>query len=256
MAKTTSNLGLKKPERGDVIFDTLEQLGDNFGTIDAEIKTIKDGKLPYFTYSNQEIDFNNLTTIGFHVCANTCTYTNCPESSGGTLICLYYSGTFGMQIWVHQFREYIWIRRKYNHAWQTWKKIVTEDTVAEAISSTITSGMILMWSGAADKIPSGWLLCNGTSGTPDLRNRFIVGAGDEYAVGNTGGAKEVTLTTAEIPSHTHTYYISTQGDTTNPATSNRRYATGSEEATTETTGGGEAHENRPPYYALCYIMKA
>jgi microcystin-dependent protein len=64
--------------------------------------------------------------------------------------------------------------------------------------------MITMWSGSIASIPAGWLLCDGTSSTPDLRDRFIVGAGSTYAVNATGGANTVTLTTDQIPSHTHT----------------------------------------------------
>ena len=67
----------------------------------------------------------------------------------------------------------------------------------------IPRGIIAMWSGAANAIPDGWLLCNGSNGTPDLRNRFIVGAGSNYDVGDTGGAQSVTLTTAQMPSHSH-----------------------------------------------------
>jgi len=70
-------------------------------------------------------------------------------------------------------------------------------------------GMIMMWSGATNQIPSGWALCNGSNGTPDLRNRFIIGAGLSYAVGATGGAtkQSVTLTKNNLPSHNHTITI-------------------------------------------------
>jgi microcystin-dependent protein len=70
--------------------------------------------------------------------------------------------------------------------------------------TTIPSGVITLWSGAIGAIPAGWLLCNGTSGTPDLRDRFVVGAGSTYAVGATGGAATVALVEANLPAHTHT----------------------------------------------------
>lgn len=59
-------------------------------------------------------------------------------------------------------------------------------------------GGIIMWSGAQINIPSGWLLCNGLSGTPNLMDRFVMGAGNAYAVGATGGAKD-----AIVVAHTH-----------------------------------------------------
>ena len=71
--------------------------------------------------------------------------------------------------------------------------------------SAFITGMIILWSGSIASIPSGWALCNGTGGTPDLRDRFIVGAGNTYAVDATGGATSVTLSTANLPAHTHTF---------------------------------------------------
>ena len=71
------------------------------------------------------------------------------------------------------------------------------------VQSALPAGLIVMWSGSIASIPTGWALCDGTSGRPDLRDRFIVGAGNTYAVGATGGANSVTLTTDQIPSHSH-----------------------------------------------------
>ena len=70
-----------------------------------------------------------------------------------------------------------------------------------ANSSLFVTGMILMYTG--NSAPSGCAICNGQNGTPDLRDRFIVGAGSAYAVNNTGGAASVTLSTAQLPSHNH-----------------------------------------------------
>ena len=122
----------------------------------------------------------------------------------------------------------------------------------------VPSGAIIMWSGAANAIPTGYVLCNGSNNTPDLRNRFVVGAGSgsNYNVNDTGGADSVTLTVDQIPAHTHTYIdqyvVINNGYRPWPANNNdcaaRNINSGS-------TGGGQSHENRPPYYALCYIMK-
>jgi len=125
-------------------------------------------------------------------------------------------------------------------------------------SSLFVTGMIMMWYGSVASIPSGWKLCDGNHGTPDLRNRFVVGAGTggNYSPGDTGGANSVTLTVAQIPAHTHTYERTDVGINVNdrpwPASNNDCDMT---TQNTSSTGGGQSHENRPPYYALCYIMK-
>ena len=126
----------------------------------------------------------------------------------------------------------------------------------------VPSGCILIWSGAANAIPSGFVLCNGSNGTPDLRGKFVVGYHDgngDYDVGDTGGAETVTLTTAQIPSHKHDTNIDGQhvipggGGSSYPYGGAGTYA--SRLFSMDNTGGGGAHENRPPFYALCYIMK-
>ena len=142
------------------------------------------------------------------------------------------------------------------------------------------SGLICMWSGS--EVPKGWYLCDGTNGTPDLRNRFIVGAGNEYSIGDTGGEKVHTLTTAEMPKHTHTltsagehthtlyevngdsnyasypgFYGEVQATISrNPITSIESPSSGLHTHPIASAGSGSAHENRPPYYALAFIMKA
>jgi len=70
--------------------------------------------------------------------------------------------------------------------------IATYDNLYGIIGTTpnvnaVPSGGIIMWSGSIGSIPTGYYICDGTNGTPDLRDRFVVGAGNTYAVGNTGG---------------------------------------------------------------------
>ena len=124
------------------------------------------------------------------------------------------------------------------------------------------TGMIILWSGAADAIPTGFVLCDGQNNTPDLRGRFVVGFHDsngDYDVNDTGGAETVTLSIAQMPNHKHTTTF--DGKKYFPgggSTSITFGGAGGYPATVfsmDNTGGGGAHENRPPYYALCYIMK-
>lgn len=77
------------------------------------------------------------------------------------------------------------------------------------VSSMFVSGMVIMWYGTLASIPAGWVLCNGSNGTPNLIDRFAVGAGGSYTKGNTYGSnsRSITLTTAHLPVHSHTITI-------------------------------------------------
>ena len=129
-------------------------------------------------------------------------------------------------------------------------------------TGAFVTGMIIAWSGSTASIPTGFVLCDGNNGTPDLRGRFVVGhhpSNGDYDVDDTGGAEDVTLTIAQIPSHKHDTTV--DNSDLFPATGQKTIGfggAGGYPATTFTmsnTGGGQSHENRPPYYALCYIMK-
>lgn len=142
-------------------------------------------------------------------------------------------------------------------------------------SSSIPAGLIMIWSGSVSTIPAGWALCDGGNGTPDLRDRFVVGVGSSYGVGATGGANTVTLTAAQMPAHSHAYRDRFHAEGTqyvnaeilaelNSPTINFRGSGDTDtdnewfsyvNKTTSPEGGGAAHENRPPYYALAYVMK-
>lgn len=108
------------------------------------------------------------------------------------------------------------------------------------VDDRLPAGAIILWSGSVASIPAGWVLCNGSSGTPDLRDRFVVGAGSSYAVGASGGASSVSLTRSNLP------YIGSVAGAAGADISVPLFSS---------TGSGDAHENRPPYYALCFIMK-
>lgn len=63
----------------------------------------------------------------------------------------------------------------------------------------------MIWSGTTNNVPRGWALCNGTNGTPDLTDKFVLGAGATFPVGSTGGEIEHTLTEEEMPAHDHEF---------------------------------------------------
>ena len=149
------------------------------------------------------------------------------------------------------------------------------------IESFVT-GMIILWYGNTGNIPTGFVLCDGQNSTPDLRDRFVVGAGSAYSPGNTGGNSSITLSESQLPSHNHSasssvndpghhheyidqYVVIDAGYRPWPANNNdcqqrnidtTNATTGITVSTTiGNTVSGSAIENRPPYYALCYIMK-
>lgn len=174
--------------------------------------------------------------------------------------------------------------------------------------SSIPKGTILPWYGKSSDIPEGFALCDGTKGTPDLRNRFLVGAGSNYALGDTGGKDQVKLTGTQIGNHYHYWGdevlkdgrsdhsydhdlgvvgVRTSGSyiryhfskfsvpfpsvnlVKNSLSTNSNDGLGLSGISSVSnstsmsyitslavgTAAQEAHENRPPYYALYYIMK-
>lgn len=144
----------------------------------------------------------------------------------------------------------------------------------------VPKGGIIMWSGAVDVVPYGWVLCDGSDGTPDLRNRFVLGAGDRFDSGDADGEEAHVLIVSEMPSHKHSASTNPTGahthGMTNRTSQNQSGASGmtgvytrtglstyntetagihSHTVTVDNKGGGVAHNNMPPYYALAFIMK-
>jgi hypothetical protein len=150
------------------------------------------------------------------------------------------------------------------------------DVAASAYA--VPAGGIILWYGSTASIPTGWYLCNGqitpsSLTTPDLRDRFIVGAGSTYAVAASGGSANAILV-----SHTHTFtgtalatHFHGSGIATGGGGGAFPVAPGSPEVnqvntsavsagtpagTNSTEGSSGTNANLPPYYALCYIMKS
>lgn len=146
------------------------------------------------------------------------------------------------------------------------------------VRDIIPTGVIVMWSGTVATIPSGWLLCNGSNGTPDLRNRFIIGAhSDDAGVAKTtitgsatqtGGSKDAIVVshTHSItdPGHIHTslsYGSASSGAGANGIVSQGTGTSYSSLSSTtgitiDSTGSSGTNANLVPYYALAYIMKS
>ena len=143
-------------------------------------------------------------------------------------------------------------------------------------ASAFVTGMIILWYGNTGNIPGGWVLCDGNNSTPDLRDRFVIGAGNNFTAGNTGGNNLLTLTEANLPSHRH-FVVSNsfggQNRTGSNVSANNQVAkgtgagnifetynlasTGSDASAgrSSSIGSGTAIDNKPLYHALCYIMK-
>lgn len=110
----------------------------------------------------------------------------------------------------------------------------------------VLAGMIILWGGAVVDIPLGFALCDGNNGTPDLRDRFIVGAGSTYAPDATGG---VTFHSHVVPMTAHKHDIVAGAAISAGANYAIKTQVGDASETSLVTDG------RPPYYALAYVMK-
>jgi hypothetical protein len=154
-------------------------------------------------------------------------------------------------------------------------------------TGAVPRGIIMMWNGNTSTIPVGWALCDGDNGTPDLRSRFVVGAGPgsspAYNPGDTGGpdahthavdVPQLNGSTATAGNHSHplnvsagsttiyNYALISNGDTTVisslDAASAQTAGAHSHAVSLDPaplTSGSSSGENRPRWNALCFIMK-
>lgn len=144
--------------------------------------------------------------------------------------------------------------------------------IASPTSSLVPIGAIIIWSGSTGSIPSGFQLCNGTNGTPDLRDKFVAGAGSTYAVGASGGSATQPNhdTHSSAGGHDHADFVHTHtmgGAAIGVATGADEIVEGSQTSTGNpstgvATEGAHTHDshsahgtNLPPYYALAYIQR-
>jgi hypothetical protein len=201
------------------------------------------------------------------------TYTD----NGGTIananpIVLDASGRTPQQIWLLTGYSYKFVLQNADAVLiQTLDNIYPILQNAPVSAPAIPAGGIIIWSGSTGSVPATWFLCDGTNGTPDLRDRFIVGAGNTYAVNATGGSADAVVVThthtatsvVTDPGHNHTANSQTGGGYGQPAgqvqaspANTGTNTTGITVATTNANAGvSGTNANLPPYYALAYIMK-
>jgi len=153
-------------------------------------------------------------------------------------------------------------------------QLATTAFVQLSAVAAIPVGGIILWSGSVASIPAGWLLCNGAYSTPNLADRFILGAGNLYAPAAAGGSTDLVVpththtATSTDSGHTHTAVINAGGGGPSSNTIGAMaggpvgYATGTTDSsvasittTVATAGVSPTNANMPPYYALCYIIK-
>jgi len=154
---------------------------------------------------------------------------------------------------------------------------ITEAKLASGLS-LIPSGTIVMWSGSLAEIPDDWALCDGTNGTPDLTDRFILSVSASENPGETGGSHTKTLSVSNLPSHTHSFTTDSAGAHSHSlyisdaapehSTGAKMEANGDDYSghigsagahthpgTTAATGSGSSFDILPKYYKLAFIMK-
>ena len=160
----------------------------------------------------------------------------------------------------------------------------TSVQIGNVTNSFFPYGAIVIWSGDPASLPTGWVLCDGTNSTPDLRDKFVINAGNTYTKGASGGTANITLTNTELPahrhytttsSHSHAHSIRTEfgrsrginytainGQYMQAANSNAFISNHPFKGRAHThvhyasnTGGNSSFSNIPPYYALAFIMK-
>jgi hypothetical protein len=241
----------------------LSPLGNGFNFLDVDGRPLNAGKL--YTYqAGSTTPFPTYTDVNGLI-ANT------------NPIILGTDGRPPSTIWLTNGFFYKFILTDANDVTiQTYDNLYGIIGTAPSPPTPIPSGVILLWSGSIGSIPTGYVLCNGSNGTPDLRDRFIVGAGSTYAVNASGGSADAivvshthTASSTSVvtdPGHTHPAQMQSTSGAFGPGAFSVFYTSGNTSsattgvtvATTTTNasaGTSGTNANLPPYYALAYIMK-
>lgn len=191
---------------------------DNISEADSHLRGIKatlQNTFPSMTgaFTGTQDDLNNIkglmsagaltlpaesTTVGGTIVLNGPTGTTgkdiAIQNSGGGLNV--FTGTVSTGTWTN----ILALDASGNTTIPGW---ITAAIVKQAGNALLPAGCIIKWSGTLATIPAGWHLCDGTSGTPDLRDRFTVGAGITFTPGAVGGSSAISGTTSTAGSHSH-----------------------------------------------------
>jgi microcystin-dependent protein len=232
----------------------------------------------FFTILGQPLAGGKIYTYQAGSSTPLATYTdNTGATANANPIVLGTDGRPSSEIWLTYGYNYKFILKTADDTTiQTYDNLYGIIGTQPASGATIPAGLIAMWSGSIGAIPSGWYLCDGSNGTPNLTDRFIVGAGSTYAVNATGGATTATLTTNNLPAHTHVATVTDPGHAHTFTIYNNAGATGAQNigangaaatpststvttdisVTNASTGSGTSFSILPTYYALAYIQKS
>jgi hypothetical protein len=256
----------------------LSPLGNGFNFLDVDGRPLNAGKL--FTYqAGSTTPFATYTDVNGLI-ANT------------NPIILGTDGRPPSEIWLTDGFFYKFVLTDSSDVTiQTYDNLYGIIGTAPTPATPTPAGVIVLWSGSIGSIPAGWALCNGSNGTPDLRDRFVVGAGSTYAVDATGGSANAIVvshthtasSTSVVTDPTHDHVMHGQGTMSGLYLSNdnQRYSAGAGDSfggisspdttvrtgfsstgvtvatttTVDSAGNSGTNANLPPYYALCYIQK-
>jgi len=242
----------------------------------------------FFTILGQPLAGGKIYTYQAGSSTPLATYTdNTGATANANPIVLGTDGRPATEIWLTYGYNYKFILKDANDTTiQSYDNLYGIIGVQASSGATIPAGLISMWSGSIGSIPSGWYLCDGSNGTPNLTDRFIIGAGSTYAVNGTGGISSVTLVTGNMPAHTHTATVTDPGHSHTLAISggassitglgasgasgwqgtntgvNYVSSSGTNTSTTgisvsnASAGSGTSFSVLNPYYALAFIQKA
>ena len=238
----------------------------------------------FFTILGQPLAGGKIYTYQAGSSTPLATYTdNTGNTANANPIILGTDGRPATEIWLTYGYNYKFVLKDANDTTiQTYDNLYGIIGTQPASGATIPAGLIAMWSGSIGSIPSGWYLCDGSNGTPNLTDRFIIGAGSTYAVNGTGGVSSVTLTTSNMPAHTHTatvtdpthsHVIATPvtgltsggssgwqgtntGNSYTTSSSSTNAASTGISVTNASNGSGTSFSILNPYYALAFIQKA